>query len=1041
MPWLRPSKAGGITISGPLPTSHTSPRLQSEPVAGASGAGRASTELDATPASRLLRLPPWSPILVALVGCAVTVGLWQLLLSVVDPHLRHHLVGGASLIVLVPGFVVSLLLGLVLRMAIVSRRQFCRAERLNGELESEARTRRATEHRFRLAITCAPHPIMISNDRGEILHISEAVTHLTGYTHEEIPTLDAWTKRAYGERADEVRSLISRLIESDQEIPNICELPVNTRDGEQRTWLFSSAPLGCDEHGSRLRMTTALDITDHKHVETERRTVVSQLNERVKELTALHEAMKILQQDSPDLHTVLEKIVALLPPAWQYPERTAARIRYGSIAARTPGFELTRHHLQASFTTSDGVEGTIEIVYLNPPDDADDPYLPEERHLINSLADMLRVYIDRVNFQQRLEHSEHRLELAVRGSNDGLWDVNLRTGQTWYAPKFMQLLGCDEEEMLSDFEFLLARVHPEDREATDQALRRNLEDKTRCDIEHRLKCGEGEYRWFHTRAKTLRDAEGQAIRLSGCIQDITDRKLANEEQERLAMVLEATIDFVATVTEDGRLRYINSAGRRMIGLESDQPLQRTHFQDICPDWACDVLLNQAIPAAIERGVWSGETALINPLGYEVPVSQVVIAHKNDAGQLKYISTIVRDISDRKLTEEVLRESRQTLASRLAAIEAAQEAIVITNTQGLIDYVNPAFTRITGYHPSEVLGRRTSILKSGRHKPSFYKELWDTIIAGESWHGVIINRRKDGTLYPEEQTITPVRNNEGEIVRFVSIKRDVTEQRKNEESQRQRKALQQAVSAMEQVLGVVGHELRTPLAALRATTEFLLTDMNDFSQQQQAFLKTIHDQTISMAEMVNNLLEAARLNSGCARWNWQTVDLTEACDAAFNIVENLVDTEHVKLQHHVEPEGLTMRGDFEAVRRLLINLLSNAAKHTSEGSIRVNIRRVVQAEHPYVRIQVTDTGEGIDEQVLRKLGQAFVLNSGAVGSDYVRGTGLGLAICRGIVAAHGGEITVDSVVGRGATFTVTMRADLQGPNQAHHQIAIRRESAA
>lgn len=525
--------------------------------------------------------------------------------------------------------------------------------------------------------------------------------------------------------------------------------------------------------------------------------------------------------------------------------------------------------------------------------------------------------------------------------------------------------------------------------------------------------------------------------------ELAERHRIAEEQNRLVSILEATSDYVSTGAPDGRIFYLNSAGRRMVGLGLDQDLDDVCWHNLCPEWSAKTMLEVAIPQAIERGVWSGETALINPLGYEIPVSQVVVAHTDDQGKLKYLSTIIRDISDRKLTEEVLRESRQTLTSRLTAIEAAGDMIVITDPDGVIEYVNPAFTRITGYSLREAMGRKTSILKSGRHDAAYYNRIWKTIRAGRSWRGRIINRRKNGRLYHEEMTITPVKNGDGKIDRYVAIKRDMTRRRQAERTARDRQALQQAVSAMEQVLGVVGHELRTPLAALRATAEFLLTDADTLSQQNLSFMKAIHDQTIAMSEMVNNLLEAARLNSGCARWNWEHVNLQQACDSAMSVVNNLIDTERVTMNCHVEPDDLQINGDAEAIRRLVINLLTNAAKHTHDGTIEVSINRCVKNDHAWVQMRVRDTGEGIDDQVVDKLGQAFALNRGVVGSDYVKGTGLGLAICRGIVAAHGGSISVDSTVGEGTCFTVMMRADLAGPNDSagDQQKAIRKEHAA
>ncbi len=262
----------------------------------------------------------------------------------------------------------------------------------------------------------------------------------------------------------------------------------------------------------------------------------------------------------------------------------------------------------------------------------------------------------------------------------------------------------------------------------------------------------------------------------------------------------------------------------------------------------------------------------------------------------------------------------------------------------------------------------------------------------------------------------------------------------EEAERERQSLQDAVRAMEQVLAVVGHELRTPLAALRATSEFLLTEDAKQTAEWDVFLKIIHDETIRMAEMINNLLEVARLNSGLAQWNWFTVKLTEACDGALMVVRPLIDHGQVELMYEVDPPDLTMNGDPDAIQRLLINLISNSAKHTSKGSIRITAREVTKPDGRWAELQVHDTGRGIPEKVLKNLGQAFVLNSGVVGSDYVKGTGLGLAICKGIAAAHGGSITVVSEPGQGCVFTALLRADLSEPAKVDASINLTQEAA-
>ena len=239
-------------------------------------------------------------------------------------------------------------------------------------------------------------------------------------------------------------------------------------------------------------------------------------------------------------------------------------------------------------------------------------------------------------------------------------------------------------------------------------------------------------------------------------------------------------------------------------------------------------------------------------------------------------------------------------------------------------------------------------------------------------------------------------------------------------QSERDHLKESVASMEQVLGVVAHELRTPLAGLRSMSEFLLMPEAKELAEWDTFLMTMNAEITRMAEMVSSMLEAARLNSGVATWHWGTVKYANVCADALDVVRPLIDHTKLTLNYSCDPEDLEGNGDPDAIRRLIINLVNNAAKHTPAGSITVSCRRV---DIQTIELRVTDTGKGISPELAPKLGEAFALNSGSVGANHISGTGLGLAICKGIAAAHGGQITIDSAPGRGTTVLVRLRCDL------------------
>jgi signal transduction histidine kinase len=256
--------------------------------------------------------------------------------------------------------------------------------------------------------------------------------------------------------------------------------------------------------------------------------------------------------------------------------------------------------------------------------------------------------------------------------------------------------------------------------------------------------------------------------------------------------------------------------------------------------------------------------------------------------------------------------------------------------------------------------------------------------------------------------------------------DITEQKRLEALELERRSLKDAVASMEQVLGVVGHELRTPLAGLRALSDYLIDPASRGTPEHETFLRELNCEVIRMSDTVDSLLEAARLNSGRARWNWSEFEIEPICLEAIENTRRLLPDEQVKLDFQIASGVKLMHGDSSAIRRLLINLLSNARKNTPRGEIRISAQNKSCEGQRYTELSVSDTGTGIPPGVLQQLGEAFALNAGVVGDNYVSGAGLGLSICKGIVAAHGGWIAIQSKLGEGTTVTAMLRSDLSVP---------------
>jgi len=351
----------------------------------------------------------------------------------------------------------------------------------------------------------------------------------------------------------------------------------------------------------------------------------------------------------------------------------------------------------------------------------------------------------------------------------------------------------------------------------------------------------------------------------------------------------------------------------------------------------------------------------------------------------------------------------------AALNAAANAMVITDREGVIQWVNPAFSQLTGYFASEAIGANPrDLVRSGVHPREFYQDMWLTLLAGKVWEGELTNRRKDGTHYVEQQTITPVRNDAGEITHFIAIKRDLTEPRRL-----QAQFLQaQKMEVVGRLAGGVAHDFNNLLTVINGTADLALMDLPEGHPMRREFAH-IKDAGDQAARLTRQLLSFSRK---------QVVD-----PAVVNVGDNIKHMagllrrligEDIKLAVVAPPEEDAVIIDPGQLEQVLLNLAVNARDAMPHGGVltvatsRVTVDEGFAAGHaplaagPHVMVTVTDTGIGMTDEVRRRMFDPFFTTK-----ESGHGTGLGLATVYSIVKQAGGCIEVDSEPGHGATFRV------------------------
>jgi PAS domain S-box-containing protein len=381
-----------------------------------------------------------------------------------------------------------------------------------------------------------------------------------------------------------------------------------------------------------------------------------------------------------------------------------------------------------------------------------------------------------------------------------------------------------------------------------------------------------------------------------------------------------------------------------------------------------------------------------------------LAHNN--GGPDFLEGFVEDISERKKVEEANHRL-------VVAIDQTAESIVFTDAQGTILYVNQGFENATGYTRQEAIGQNPRMLNSGKQPASYYQTMWKTLNQGEVWHGRFINKRKNGTLYEEEVTISPVHNGDGKIISFVAVKRDISR-----ETQLEQQLFEaQKMEAIGQLAGGVAHDYNNILAASIIQLSLLMADQS-LSPEVQEALQDLRKGTDRAASLTRQLLMFSRRQP----LQKQSLELNAVLNEELKMLRRLLG-EHIELNIRGQTGDAWIEGDPGMIEQVIMNLCINARDAMPDGGRLTfginlvefdaqNLNNPQARPGKYVCFSVADKGSGMSAETKARIFEPFFTTKG-VG----KGTGLGLATVYGIVKQHNGWIEVNSEVGKGSEFRI------------------------
>ncbi len=350
-----------------------------------------------------------------------------------------------------------------------------------------------------------------------------------------------------------------------------------------------------------------------------------------------------------------------------------------------------------------------------------------------------------------------------------------------------------------------------------------------------------------------------------------------------------------------------------------------------------------------------------------------------------------------------------------AIEQTVDSVVITDTQGTVVYVNPAFEKVSGYKREEILGQNPRLLQSGKQDPEFYQNLWQTISAGDVWHGRFVNKKKDGTFYIADATITPVRNEEDEVVNYVALERDITRELQLEEQLNQA----QKMEAIGRLAGGVAHDFNNILTIINGHSELLLHRYLKSEDPMRREVQQIQEAGERAAVLTHQLLAFSRRQ----KVQPKLLNLNDVVTDLQKMLRRLI-SQNIEMKLNLDPNLGLVKADTGQLTQVMMNLVVNArdAMHQG-GTLKIettNIdldevyleKRLEAIPGPYVLLTVADTGVGLDQETQSHIFEPFFTTK-----EEGKGTGLGLSTVYGIVRQNHGYIWVYSEPGQGTVFKI------------------------
>jgi len=868
-------------------------------------------------------------------------------------------------------------------------------------------------------LNCLPGIFYMYDESGQFLCWNRRFETISEYSTAEMEhrrPLDFFT-------GDEKRLVAERIARVFRDGHDEVEAHFVSRSGTRTPYYFNGVRAEID--GRPCLLGVGLDLSLQQLARSENRRLMQALGERVKELTCLHQAARILQDNQLTTAEWLGRLSLLLPSGWQYCDDAAVRIRYGDLEFRSPRFSLTPWLQSETFTDTVGNRCSIEVAYLvEKPPAAEGPFLAEERSLLESLAEMLRSALNNRLAGAALRAGETRYRHVVECQSEFIVRWLPDGTRTFVNDAYARFFSMRPEDCVGTnfFPLIPAESHA--------GVRKKIASLTPATPiawdEHQTIMPDGRIGWTEWTDHGIFDANGTLVEIQSVGRDTTERKHTSQALEASQRYVQAVIESSPHLIyvfdlETQSAQYVNRSLTRELGYsDSEAPLYQRldEFVRLMPPeevprlehiFAAWRTLSNGQVREDEYRLRHADGTYRWFMGRETP-----FVRSADGATTQILGTLY-DITSRKEAEAALSANQERLRQEMAFIDTLMDSlpglVFLFDANGKFEKWNKAVERVSGYTASEIVSLSPLDLIPAEDAPAVAESIQTVFTRGQhALEGHI--RTREGKSIPYYFQGTRVVTPEGP--RLLGIGIDISEQRRLEAQFHQA----QKMEAVGHLAGGIAHDFNNLLTIISGYSEILLATVPESAPIRDA-IEAIQEAGDRAASLTRQLLAFSRQSV----LQPKVLDLNDVVTDTEKMLSRVIG-EDVHLATVLDLDISRIKADPGQLTQILLNLSVNARDAMPQGgkltleTRNVEIGKEYCVIHPYARpgkyvvLAVSDTGCGMTPEVRQRIFDPFFTTKEAG-----KGTGLGLSMVYGIVKQSGGHIEVYSEVGLGTAFKV------------------------